>query len=263
MRAALVVLLGLLLIPGAAEAAKPSLIKDAVLSKQIEKIAGIEKKGKLEEAQKAYEKLLRQYALTASQQRKVRQRLDSVNVKMFFSPEKTPGSFFYTVKEGDTLFEISMKHKTNMELIKKTNRVNEEDELKRGRKLKLIKGTFSIEVDKSENYLILFFDKKRVKRYSVTTGANNKTPVGTYKIVNKVANPAWYYEDKVIPAGSKENRLGTRWMGFDKPSYGIHGTVEPEDIGKQASLGCVRMLNRDVEELYTLVPLETSVTIKN
>ncbi|MBM3248214.1 MAG: L,D-transpeptidase, partial [Candidatus Omnitrophica bacterium] len=55
--------------------------------------------------------------------------------------------------------------------------------------------------------------------------------------------------------------LGTRWMGFDIPEYGIHGTTEPESIGKQATKGCVRMINKDVEELYSILPVGTEVTI--
>jgi lipoprotein-anchoring transpeptidase ErfK/SrfK len=52
-------------------------------------------------------------------------------------------------------------------------------------------------------------------------------------------------------------------MGFDKPAYGIHGTIEPKSIGTQASEGCVRMLNKEVEELYSLVPVGTKVTIQD
>jgi lipoprotein-anchoring transpeptidase ErfK/SrfK len=50
-------------------------------------------------------------------------------------------------------------------------------------------------------------------------------------------------------------------MGIDVPSYGIHGTTEPQSLGKQVTQGCVRMANPEVEELYTIVPLGTEVTI--
>ena len=67
----------------------------------------------------------------------------------------------------------------------------------------------------------------------------------------------------MIESGSPENSLGTRWLGFDKKGYGIHGTVEPETIGQQVSQGCVRMLNEDVEELYDLLPRGTRVTVQD
>ena len=50
-------------------------------------------------------------------------------------------------------------------------------------------------------------------------------------------------------------------MGIDVPGYGIHGTTEPESIGYQATEGCVRMHNSDVEELFTIVPPGTEVII--
>lgn len=56
--------------------------------------------------------------------------------------------------------------------------------------------------------------------------------------------------------------FGSRWMEF-KPQYGIHGTNNPASIGTRASLGCVRMHNRDVEELYSKVSFGTTVNIYN
>ena len=47
----------------------------------------------------------------------------------------------------------------------------------------------------------------------------------------------------------------------DFPGYGIHGTVEPESIGKQVTAGCVRMRNEEVEQLYMLIPTGTQVKI--
>ena len=100
-----------------------------------------------------------------------------------------------------------------------------------------------------------------MKKYRVSTGEKGNTPTGNVKIVNKVINPAWYYDDQVYPPGDPKNGLGSRWMGFDLKGYGIHGTIEPEKIGKPASLGCVRMRNEDVEELFDLVPIGTPVNI--
>jgi len=64
-----------------------------------------------------------------------------------------------------------------------------------------------------------------------------------------------------VPAGSPDNILGVAWLGFDLPGYGIHGTTEPQNLGKQVTQGCVRMANTDVEELYTIVPVGTEVQI--
>jgi lipoprotein-anchoring transpeptidase ErfK/SrfK len=50
-------------------------------------------------------------------------------------------------------------------------------------------------------------------------------------------------------------------MGFDLEGYGIHGTNEPDKLGQQITLGCVRMSNEEVEELFSIVPTSTEVTI--
>ena len=47
----------------------------------------------------------------------------------------------------------------------------------------------------------------------------------------------------------------------DASGYGLHGTWEPESIGKQASAGCVRLANNEVEELFLLIPTGTRVVI--
>jgi lipoprotein-anchoring transpeptidase ErfK/SrfK len=67
----------------------------------------------------------------------------------------------------------------------------------------------------------------------------------------------------VVPPRSPENFLGTRWLGFNIPKYGIHGTIYPELIGQSVSGGCVRMRNEDVEELYAIIPVGTKVVIKD
>ncbi len=116
-------------------------------------------------------------------------------------------------------------------------------------------------MDKSQNILILKDNNEVVRVYSVSTGANNSTPVGKFKITSKLVDPVWFNRGAVVPPESPENVLGSRWLGFDLPGYGIHGTVEPETIGKQVTAGCVRMRNEDVEELYSLVTIGSEVEI--
>ncbi len=123
------------------------------------------------------------------------------------------------------------------------------------------KGKFSIVIDKSQNELLLTEDNNFVRTYRVATGKDNSTPIGSFKIVSKLTNPVWYTQGAVVPPNSPENVLGTRWMGIDKKGYGIHGTTQPDAIGQQVTAGCVRMVNSDVEELYSIVPVGTDVTI--
>jgi len=124
-------------------------------------------------------------------------------------------------------------------------------------------------VSKSRNDLLLKANGVFFKRYQVGTGQYGKTPAGTFIISDKIIEPPWWRPDgKMIPFGDKENVLGTRWMSITPvegtPSvsgYGIHGTWEQETIGKQASAGCIRLVNSDVEELFLLTPMGTRVVI--
>ena len=66
-----------------------------------------------------------------------------------------------------------------------------------------------------------------------------------------------------MAASDPKNPLGERWIGF-YGEYGIHGTVEPESVGKRVSLGCVRMYEADVEEVFDLVVTgDSQVEVRN
>ena len=100
---------------------------------------------------------------------------------------------------------------------------------------------------------LLHYEGGRLKKeYPVAVGkASTPTPPGNYKVINKILHPGGI--------------LGTRWMGLSIPggNYGIHGTSNPSSIGTAASLGCVRMYNHHVEELFAQVSIGTPVHIYN
>lgn len=192
------------------------------------------------------------------------QRLGAVNVHLLFSPAADPNAPFFTsylIQPGDTLGRIARQHRTTVELLQKANHLTG-DKILVGRTLKVPKATFSVVVDKSQNLLTVKANHEEViKTYTVSTGKEDQTPVGTFTIVNKLIDPPWYTSQGVIPPGSPENILGARWLGFSKSGYGIHGTTDPATIGQSVTSGCVRMRNEEVEELYALLPLGTEVTI--
>jgi lipoprotein-anchoring transpeptidase ErfK/SrfK len=187
-------------------------------------------------------------------------KLEDLNIKLLFSPALTPKSTLYEIKPGDTLTKIAREFKTTVELIQKANGINDA-KIMPGQKIKVWIVPFSISIDKSQNILILKSDEEIIKTYTVATGADNSTPVGKFKIVNKLANPTWFKAGAVVAPDSPENILGSRWMGINMVGYGIHGTTDPQSVGKQVTQGCVRMVNSDVEELYTIVPEGTEVII--
>ncbi|HEY3363672.1 MAG TPA: L,D-transpeptidase [Symbiobacteriaceae bacterium] len=129
---------------------------------------------------------------------------------------------------------------------------------------------YRIDIKKRANTLSLYADGKLQKVYPVGTGRERSiTPEGTFHIVFKTWFASWTNPatGETIPGGSARNPLGTRWLGFDANgttgrSYGIHGTNRPESVGSYITSGCVRMYNRDVEELYNLVDMGTEVKIE-
>lgn len=187
--------------------------------------------------------------------------LEDVNIKLLFSNLPTADSEIYEVQKGDTLNKIARKMSTTPEMIMRSNGLKG-PAIQAGRSIKISKMKFSIVIDKSQNILTLRSGQDIVKTYRVSTGKNSCTPVGTFKIINKIVNPPWYPSTGgMIASGDTKNVLGSRWLGISKQGYGIHGTVQPESIGTSVTEGCVRMKNSEVEELYDIVPEGTEVVI--
>lgn len=194
------------------------------------------------------------------QMEKVEKELESVNMEILLSNTVTPKTVIYEIQSGDSLAKIAKKYNTTIEFIKKSNHL-QSDIIRVGQKLRIWTGTFNIFVDKSQNVLMLKDGDEVLKVYKVSTGENNSTPVGQFKIIDKLEDPVWFNKGIAVPPDSPQNVLGSRWLGFDLSGYGIHGTVDPDKIGQQVTAGCVRMRNSDVEEIYSLVPEGTQVTI--
>lgn len=101
--------------------------------------------------------------------------------------------------------------------------------------------------------LALIENDQIVRIFPVAVGAAvSPSPVGTFSIVNRVSNPTYYKTGKVVGPG-RANPVGTRWIGLSAKGYGIHGTDAPASIGFAKSHGCIRLRNRDIEQLFELV----------
>lgn len=216
-------------------------------------------KGDLVKAKEVYRQILTDHS-DYEKIESVQSELENVNMRLVFSSVPTAQSVVHEVAGGDTLGKIAKQYATTVDLIKVSNNLRG-DTIRMGQKLRIWTGKFNVYVDKSQNVLMLKDGDEVLKIYHVSTGANNSTPVGTFKVTSKLVDPVWFNKGVVVPPDSPQNVLGSRWLGFDIPGYGIHGTIEPETIGQQVTAGCVRMLNRDVEELYSLLPLGTEVVI--
>ena len=120
-----------------------------------------------------------------------------------------------------------------------------------------------IVINSASRLLTLYEGNKKLAMYPLGLGkTSTPTPTGYYKILEKATNPTWIdpsdpeYE---VPSGPN-NPLGYRWMQI-QGNYGIHGTNKPDSIGYYVSNGCIRMNEKDVEELYDAVEVNTPVEI--
>lgn len=109
---------------------------------------------------------------------------------------------------------------------------------------------YHIHINLEVKQMYVYKNGELIKNYPCSGGKpSTPSPEGTWKIINK---------------GEWGEGFGGAWMGFNVPwgKYGIHGTVYPWEIGKRnGSEGCIRMLNKDVRELYKIIPYGTTVTI--
>jgi len=112
-----------------------------------------------------------------------------------------------------------------------------------------------------------------VVAYPATIGSSaTPSPTGTHTVARIALNPNYTYNPKInfqqgnntgvltIPPGPN-GPVGSVWIALSKPTYGIHGTPEPSQIGKTNSHGCIRLTNWDAQELAKLVKPGVTVEI--
>ncbi|MAY75606.1 MAG: hypothetical protein CMJ31_13005 [Phycisphaerae bacterium] len=217
---------------------------------------------------------LRDNSLTAMDRSRIRMKLSELNEKLVFGPVATPGDPItesYTVRSGDRLSTIAARRElaTHWRLIQRVNGLANPNVIRVGQSLKLVRGPFHAIVDKSDYRLDLYHgppdDPSRwlfIRSFTVGLGEQGSTPTGRFKVRldSKLENPAW-----VNPRNPSErydgddprNPIGEFWIGLDGEGedavytgYGIHGTIAPDSIGKQESMGCVRLLPDDIALMY-------------
>lgn len=106
-----------------------------------------------------------------------------------------------------------------------------------------------IVIDVDDKRLYAASEGKLIRKFPIATGKpQTPSPLGDFQVNEK---DKW------------GKGFGTSWIGLSVPwgKYGIHGTNRPDSIGRSASGGCIRMRNKDVDELYNMVKVGTPVKI--
>ncbi|MEZ6066892.1 MAG: L,D-transpeptidase [Planctomycetaceae bacterium] len=130
-----------------------------------------------------------------------------------------------------------------------------------GKPLKVIQGPFDAIVDLRDFRLTVHAHGYFVASFPVGIGQDNSTPVGEFTVEDKLEDPTYYGPNGVIAHDDPTNPLGEYWLSIGN-SYGIHGTINEDSIGRAESQGCIRLRNQDVADLYDLLIVGSKVVIR-
>lgn len=134
-----------------------------------------------------------------------------------------------------------------------------------------------IKISRADKMLELYDGEKLIASLPITPGqvggGAKETPAGTWKIVGIAANPTFRWDEGVLNHGKRtdtafnlpsgpNNPVGICWIGLNRPGIGIHGTNNPQTIGRAASHGCMRTANWDVMRLAKMVTKGVTVEIQ-
>ena len=231
-------------------------------------------------ARESLTRILDNSATTATDRLGAYEAINKVNAVLTFSERvlaNDPFSKQYTVQEGDSLSNIrkSLHLDCEWRFLQRINHLATERSIRVGQVLKTPTGAFHGEVHKREFRLNIFQGdgpgRVMIASYPISLGEFNSTPIGAFSIRprSKLIDPEWRNPrtGQHFASNDPANPIGERWIGLkgiephnkNFEGYGIHGTTDITSIGKQASMGCVRMLPQDVEVVYELLTEPNSV----
>ncbi len=131
----------------------------------------------------------------------------------------------------------------------------------------------AVKIDTKTNMLEVHQGEKLIAAYPVTIGsAKNASPVGEWKVSRITKMPTFRWDKEMLQHGQRSgnfhllppgpnNPVGVMWIALNKKGIGIHGTNDPDSIGRAASHGCVRLANWDVVRLATKIKNGDAVSI--
>jgi lipoprotein-anchoring transpeptidase ErfK/SrfK len=132
----------------------------------------------------------------------------------------------------------------------------------------------SVKVDTSTNMLTLYENEKLIAAYPVTIGSERtESPVGDWKVKGVAKMPNFRYDKAMLNKGERSddfhmlppgpnNPVGVIWIQLSKKGIGLHGTSDPDAIGRSASHGCIRLANWDIVRLAEKVKGGVAVSIR-
>jgi hypothetical protein len=212
--------------------------------------------------------------LSDSETQTVKELISKANEVLIFTPRRVlndPFTGSYSIQPGDRPGKIAAMCETTWDFLGRINGIHDPRRLRPGQTLKTIKGPFHAVVTKSKFTMDMYLGSPGergslyIKSFGVGLGKHGSTPTGTWMVApsGKLKDPKWWgtADEPAREAGDPQNPLGKFWLGLNgtdgdavgKEGFGIHGTIDPDSIGKEMSHGCIRLINDDVEQVYEML----------
>lgn len=244
------------------------------ISEMIEAGVQLNGQGRLVDGRNALAGALNERGITAADAAYVRGELEKVNRVLLFSPKVAEGDPFakaYVVKRGEFMSKIAAKFDVPWQFISHINGDLSPRRMRAGMRLKVVQGPFHLVVYKSQFRVDVYLGSMYVRSLKCGLGKHGSTPVGrfTVKRHSKLANPQWVNPrtGERFHADDPKNPIGEYWVGLrgiEKKTelatgYGIHGTIDKDSIGREQSMGCVRLGDADIKLLFSMLTEEKSI----
>lgn len=150
------------------------------------------------------------------------------------------------------------------------NGVRDARALRAGQVLRVPSDPMRIVVETPTHTLKLFLGPILLRIYPVGLGQQgDETPEADFKVTELLRNPPWTHPrtKRYYPPGAPGNALGGYFIELGEPTgtltgFGIHGTDQQDSIGRNESLGCIRLREGDIDELFALVARGTAVSVR-
>ncbi len=263
--------------PGGAQQAGDQQRSSAGVRGLLAQASELTAQGKLVDARALLNRALHSAQTGSADRERIRAALTDINHKLVFEPvlmQNDPFMRSYVIESGDSLWKLARQSGVYVDenFLMRINGIGSGTTLRLGQTIKIPTRPFHAVVHKPAYRMDLYMgDAGRrdewmyVRSYPVGLGEYDSTPAGSWVVAEnrKTTNPDWRNPrtGEYFGRDDLKNPIGEHWIaltGTDanthiRSGYGIHGTIEPDSIGRSMSMGCIRMLPADVEVVYEML----------
>lgn len=250
--------------PDSASSPAASSLDNNFQGKFAEFMQAVQKKldeGRLSEAHLILSSLYDNPDLPQSQARQLAEMLDQLAGTVIYSRQhflEQP----YIVRPGDTLDQIADKYNVPAILLARINGIRDPQQLEPGQELKVVRGPFNAVIHLDRHELSLMMEGRYAGRFAIGVGCDQPKLEGTYVVREKKINPPYRGPDSItVPGGDPRNPLGKFWIGLSN-NVGLHGTVDPQNVGRDDNRGTICLGDRDIDDLYGILSVGSRVVIQ-